>query len=204
MCPAENLLGRHKQMATVIPLKFKGSWRFMAFRICVRGISVAGRNMVQFPIPNLASLAERCIELCQYRFFFPPFNLCSSDDLSRNQSCFHAVTSAEAQPRSLKYHRVLMVAHILPESALFSVFWLCISKQPEWFHSLTGTCVCRGRFRARGMSFWPADYLQMISCREELLHSSPAPQMKLLRAGRPEIGREAISVWTWRLCFTVH
>lgn len=55
-------------------------------------------------------------------FFFPPFNLCSSDDLSRNQSCFHAVTSAEAQPRSLKYHRVLMVAHILPESALFSVF----------------------------------------------------------------------------------
>lgn len=54
----------------------------MAFRICVRGISVAGRNMVQFPIPNLASLAERCIELCQYRFPPPPPLICAHQMIS--------------------------------------------------------------------------------------------------------------------------
>lgn len=69
--PCRKSLGGHRQMATVIPLKFKGSWRFMVFRIWVRGISVAGRNVVPLPIPNLPSLAERSIEHCQHRFFPP-------------------------------------------------------------------------------------------------------------------------------------
>lgn len=94
LCPAEDLLRGHKQMAMVIPLKFKGSRRFTALKICVRGISVAGGKLAPLPVLNLASLAARSIEHCQHRFF--SFGLCPSDDLSRNQSCFHAVTSAEA------------------------------------------------------------------------------------------------------------
>lgn len=93
---------------------------------CERGISVAGWKLVPLPVANPASLAAGSTEHCQHRFFFP-FGLCPSDDFSRNQSCFHAMTSTEVWPRGLKHQHVLVVVHILFESAVFSIFQLCVS-----------------------------------------------------------------------------